>query len=53
MNTFTLFTEKPWKKNCVEVIEYDGEIRINQGDPQEKPNIANIGDRTQYYSDKF
>ena len=53
MNTFTLFNVKAWKKNCVEAIEYGGEIWINQGHLQEKLDIANIADRTQYYSDEF
>ena len=30
MNTFALFTAEAWKKNDVEVIEYGGEIWINQ-----------------------
>ena len=37
----------------VEVIEYGGKIWINQGHLQEKLGIANIADRTQYYSDEF
>ena len=53
MNTFTLFTAKAWKKDGVETIEYGGEIRINQGLFQEKLDIANIADRTQYYCDKY
>ena len=53
MNTFTLFTAKAWTKNGVEVIEYGGEIWINQGHLQKKLDIANIADRTQYYSSKF
>ena len=53
MNTFTLFTAKAWEKNGVEVIEYGGEIWINQGHLQKKVDIANIVDRTQYYSSKF
>ena len=38
-------------KSDVEVIEY-GKVWINQGHVQEKLGIANIADRTQYYSDK-
>ena len=53
MNTFTLFTAKAWKKNGVEVIEYGGEISINQGHLQKKLDIANTADRIQYYSSKF
>ena len=53
MNTFTLFNAKAWKKNCVEAREYGGEIWINQGHLQEKRDIVDIADRTQYYSDKF
>ena len=53
MRTFTLFTSEAWGKNGVKAIEYDGEIWINQGHLQEKLDIANIADRTQYYSSKF
>ena len=53
MNTFALFTAKAWKKNGVEAIEYGGERWINQGHYQENLDIANIADRTQYYSSKF
>ena len=41
------------EKNGVEAIEYGGKIWINQGHLQEKLDIANIADRTQYYSDEF
>ena len=51
MNTYTHC--KSTEKNGVEAIEYGGEIWINQGDLQEKVDIANISDRTQYYSDEF
>ena len=30
MNSFALFTAIAWRKNDVEVIEYGGEISINQ-----------------------
>ena len=30
MNTFALFTAEAWDKNDAEVIEYGGEIWINQ-----------------------
>ena len=53
MNIFTLFTAKVWKKNGVEAMEYGGEIWINQRHLQKKLDIANIADRTQYYSSKF
>ena len=53
MDSFTLFTANAWRKNDVEVIEYGGKIRINQGHLQEKLGIANIADRTQYYSNEF
>ena len=53
MNIFTLFTAKAWKKNGVEAMEYDGEIWINQRHLQKKLDIANIADRTQYYSSEF
>ena len=53
MDPFALFTAKAWKKNHVEFIEYGGEIWINQEHLQEKLDIANISDRTQYYTDEF
>ena len=53
MNTFTLFIAKAWKKNGVEAIECGGKTWVNQGHLQEKLDIANIGDRAQYYSDEF
>ena len=53
LDSFTLFTANAWRKNDVEVIEYGGKIWINQGHLQEKLGIANIADRTQYYSDEF
>ena len=53
MDSFALFTANAWRKNDVEVIEYGGKIRINQGHLQEKLGIANIADRTQYYSHEF
>ena len=57
MNTFALFTPETWKKkkkkNDVEVIEYGGEIWINQKHLEKKLDIANIADRTQYYSSEF
>ena len=53
MNTFSLFTAEAWKKNDVEVIEHGGEIWINQKYLEKKLDIANIADRTQYYSPEF
>ena len=53
MNTFSLFTAEAWRKNGVEAIEYGGEIWLNQKHLQEKLDIANISDRTQYYSSEF
>ena len=53
MNSFALFTANTWRKNDVEVVEYGGEIWISQRHLQKTLAIANIGDRTQYYSDKF
>ena len=53
MDSFALFTAHAWRKNVVEVIEYGGEIWMNQGHLQEKLDLSNISDRTQYYSDKF
>ena len=49
MNTFALFTAEAWRKNEVEVIEYGGEIWINQ----KHLDIANIADRIQYYFSEF
>ena len=40
-------------KNDVEVIEYGGEIWIDQKDLEKKLDIANIADRTQYYYSEF
>ena len=36
MNAFTLFPAKAWKKSDVEVIEYGGKIKINEGHLQKK-----------------
>ena len=36
-----------------EVIEYGGEIWINQKNIEKKLDIANIADRTKYYSSWF
>ena len=41
------------EKNGVKAIEYGGEIWINQGHLQEKLDIANFADRTQYSSLEF
>ena len=41
------------KKNDVEVMEYGREIRIDQKYLEKKLDIANIADRTQYYSSEF
>ena len=49
MNTFALFTAKAWIKNDVKAIECGCEVWINQH-LREKLDIANISDRTQYYS---
>ena len=53
MDSFASFTANTWRNNGAEVIEYGGEIWISQGHLQEKLNLSNISDRTQYYSDKF
>ena len=53
MDSFALFTANVWRKSDVETIEYSGKIWINQGHLQEKLDIANISDRSQYYSDEF
>ena len=37
----------------VEVLEYGGEIWIDQKDLEKKLDIANIADRTQYYYSEF
>ena len=47
------FTVNAWRKNGVEVREYGAEKWINQGHLQEKRDLSNISDRTQYYSDEF
>ena len=44
---------KKKKKNDVEVIEYGGEIWLNQKPLEKKLDIANIADRTQYSSSEF
>ena len=53
MDSFAFFTANAWRKNGIEVTEYSGEIWINQGHLQEKRDLSNISDRTQYYSDEF
>ena len=53
MDSFALFTAKIWEKNDVEAIGYGGKIWINQEHLQERLDIANIAERTQYYSDEF
>ena len=45
--------QKHGKKNEVEVIEYGGEIWINQKHLEKKLDIANIADRIQYYFSEF
>ena len=51
--TRLLSSRQTWRKNDVKVIEYGAKIWINQGDLQGKLGIANIADRTQYYSNEF
>ena len=53
MNIFALFTTEEWRKNCVEAKEYAGEICLNQKHLQEKIDIANISEKTQYYSSEL
>ena len=53
LDSCALFTAKAWGKNDVEAIECSAEIWINQGHLQEKLDLSNISDRTQYYSDEF
>ena len=52
-DSFALFTAKAWKKSDVEVKQYGSNMSINQSHLQGKLGIANITDRTQYYSDKL
>ena len=52
MNSFALLTTNAWRKNDVEVIEYGGEIWINQGHLQEKLGLSNSFNKTQYYPAK-
>ena len=40
-------------KNDVAAIEFSAEIWINQGYLQEKLDLSNTSDRTQYCSDEF
>ena len=51
--SFALFTAKAWRKNGVEAIDCSGKIWLNQGYLQEKLDIRNISDKTQYHSDEF
>ena len=53
IDSFASFTAHAWRKNVVEVIEYSVEIWMNQGHLQEKLDLSNISDRTQYYSNEF
>ena len=53
MNTFALLTAEAWRKDDVEAMENAGEIWINQTHLQEKLHLANIADKTQYYSSEF
>ena len=48
-----LYSQQKHGKNDVEVIEYGGEIWINQKHLEKKLDIANIADRTKYYSSEF
>ena len=41
------------EKNDVEIIEYGSKIRINQKHLEKKLDIADIADRTHYYSSEF
>ena len=53
MNTFALLTAEAWGKNDAEVIEYGGEIWINQKHLEKKLDILNIADRIQYNPSEF
>ena len=48
-----LYSLQKHGKNDVEVIEYGGEIWINKKNIEKKLDIANIADRTKYYSSWF
>ena len=50
---FALFTAESWGKNAIDVIEYCGEIWVNQKHLEKKLGIANISDKTQYYSSEL
>ena len=47
------FTTKAWKKDGVEAIECSNEIWVNQKHFKKQLDIANISERTQYYSSEF
>ena len=53
MDSFAPLTVNAWRKSNIEAIEYSGKIWINQGHLKEKLDIANVSDRTQYYSGEF
>ena len=53
MDSFAPLTGNAWRKSNIEAIEYSGKIWINQGHLKEKLDIANVSDRTQYYSGEF
>ena len=48
-----LYSLHKHQKNGVEVIEYAGPVWINKKNLERKLGIANISDKTQYYSSEF
>ena len=48
-----LYSLQKHGKNDIEVVEYVGEIWINQNHLEKKLDISNIADRPQYYSSEF
>ena len=48
-----LYSLEKHGKNDVEIIEYGSKIWINQKYLEKKLDIADIADRTQYYSSEF
>ena len=53
MDAFALFTTEAWKKMMLKLVKNGSEMRINQKHLEKSLDIANIADRSQYYSSKF
>ena len=51
--THLLYSLQKHGKNDVEVVEYVGEIWINQNHLEKKLDISNIADRPEYYSSEL